>query len=567
MKRKILVLACVAALLCSLAACSLTQAQSISFARQPQSVFVVGDPVKIEDLIEVNVVLTDGTTRNDVPATVRGFDTSRAGVFTATVSYRGASIEFTYYVVNSLDGEFIGGTGTETDPYLIASAEQFKNIAEQKVGSYFELVADIDFGGETIQYALISGFSGSLEGNGRTIKGLRTDSESAVLFNSVENTNFSNFIFELDSPIALASIRDSNEETNFSKIIINGSKTTSAQNHGNFIGGLAYGEINFEDCVNNASMKGTSQYLAPFVGGYAYYGQDVTGAVIEAAKVTFTRCVNNADIEAQRPGSFVGNYWGSFDTLTFENTTLGIYSYTFNECQNNGRVIGTSEEASRIIGSAGPGDAALESFQQGITESGKKHTESGYNDNYIKVPTITGLIYFDSEEEGSELMIDFSKVPEGYIVTSVKVQMEFRTIRGFEPDSRWLRETSRFNVIEAFRKADGIIGTGFRNWSVVSAETDYLAVGKNEDGTLYVMPNYYCYSPDTYTPTEGGNYQYIKIGDVFAYYYVGGDYYVYDEGGWAKFTAFGYDANGNLVCCSSVVKNQQNTSLMTYEAD
>ena len=562
MKRKILVLACVAALLCSLAACSLTQAQSISFARQPQSVFVVGDPVKIEDLIEVNVVLTDGTTRNDVPATVRGFDTSRAGVFTATVSYRGASIEFTYYVVNSLDGEFIGGTGTETDPYLIASAEQFKNIANH-LDSSFELLADIDFNGETIGggMGVVPGtFTGTFNGNGKTIKGLRTDSEEAYLFELLKNATLQNFVFEIDSPIAISAIgaRD-NTYVKLENITMNGSKVTSQQNHGNFLTWIYSGHVDFINCINNASMKGTSKYLAPFLGGYAVAWPTKSTPKREAGSASFIGCVNNADIEAQWPGSFVGNSADHDVTELIPNEgseAIPHTTYTFENCQNNGKIVGTGDmkNNSRIIGAMGgvTNTEILNRYQSGITESGRSVGEEGYGDNYSTVPSFADLISFNAE---GELYLDPTKVNEETAkqVVSFKVQMEFRTARGVDPQLGYAGDTSRFNVIEIIRMGTEPIDTGFRNWSVVSAYGGNLEHPEHEN--FYSHPNL--------TAKEGGNYYYVVIDGVTAYYFDFGDYYVYEEDGWAKFTAFGYDVNGNLVCSSDVVANTQNEALLT----
>lgn len=77
---------------------------------------------------------------------------------------------------------FNGGNGEADDPYLIASAEQFKSISNA-LDKHYRLVCDIDFEGEEIYpldmeindrtgNTVYNGFTGSLYGNGYTIKNL-----------------------------------------------------------------------------------------------------------------------------------------------------------------------------------------------------------------------------------------------------------------------------------------------------------------------------------------------------------------------------------------------------------
>jgi len=79
------------------------------------------------------------------------------------------------------NGTFSGGVGTENNPYLIANADQFLNIAEE-MDKYYRLVKDIDFAGREIDalgYSLnnvdaetYEAFTGVLDGDGFTISNL-----------------------------------------------------------------------------------------------------------------------------------------------------------------------------------------------------------------------------------------------------------------------------------------------------------------------------------------------------------------------------------------------------------
>lgn len=91
-----------------------------------------------------------------------------------------------------IGSEFAGGSGTEDDPYLIADAKQLDNVRNH-LKSHFKLVSDIDL--DIAPYNEGEGwepigdyeepFRGSLDGNGKTIKGLyinREDMEDVGFF-------------------------------------------------------------------------------------------------------------------------------------------------------------------------------------------------------------------------------------------------------------------------------------------------------------------------------------------------------------------------------------------------
>ena len=109
------------------------------------------------------------------------------------------------------------GSGTESDPYKISSAADFKSIADNisstntGAGEYFLVTADIDFGGTAespVQLPAIAkaaitsitsvawGFDGILDGGDHIISGIY-HTNNANSFHSIPLSFFSFFLFVL----------------------------------------------------------------------------------------------------------------------------------------------------------------------------------------------------------------------------------------------------------------------------------------------------------------------------------------------------------------------------------
>ncbi len=105
---------------------------------------------------------------------------SNASSFTATLNYKGTPICNIVFSVGS-NAKFNGGSGTASDPYLIASTAQFKSISDG-VDQHYRLICDIDFENEEISpigqrqnsndSIVYDEFTGSLDGNGYKIRNL-----------------------------------------------------------------------------------------------------------------------------------------------------------------------------------------------------------------------------------------------------------------------------------------------------------------------------------------------------------------------------------------------------------
>lgn len=91
--------------------------------------------------------------------------------------------------INYAAGSYAGGTGTEDDPYQIATAEQLAKLARDVYdgpgmsyvteGKYYKLTANIDLSGHNwypigtmANNTIIKNFAGVFDGNGCTISGM-----------------------------------------------------------------------------------------------------------------------------------------------------------------------------------------------------------------------------------------------------------------------------------------------------------------------------------------------------------------------------------------------------------
>lgn len=136
----------------------ISQVSSISIKTFPRTEYTVGENIDNE-MIEIYVEFTNGASQriwftkanaSSVGVTIENFHTDTEGSRTATVTYSSVSCRFDYVVKSATSSGFAGGSGTETDPYQIANAEQFKNIVlkgNSDVYTYYKLISDIDLSG------------------------------------------------------------------------------------------------------------------------------------------------------------------------------------------------------------------------------------------------------------------------------------------------------------------------------------------------------------------------------------------------------------------------------------
>ena len=103
------------------------------------------------------------------------------GNFTGSVIYNGTTLYTVRFRVGD-NGNFIGGSGTAEDPFVIATAEQYKLMySQEKNNKSFVLVADLDFNGQALRPLASEAdpYNGVFNGGGHVIKRVEIKNGSA----------------------------------------------------------------------------------------------------------------------------------------------------------------------------------------------------------------------------------------------------------------------------------------------------------------------------------------------------------------------------------------------------
>lgn len=186
--------------------------------------------------------------------------------------------------------KFEAGNGTETDPYIIATATQLDEVRNFP-SACFELSKDIDLSSylnsNSSGWTPINGFTGKFDGKKHTIKGLW------ISLSSISNVGlFANIQGSSDNKIASVS----NLFVNISKKGITGGSQV-----GGICGSLSYGNI--ENCMVTGDISGY-QYVGGIVGYVEY---------CEVAS-NISQCASSGNIIATDGGvgGILGYRYGSY---------------------------------------------------------------------------------------------------------------------------------------------------------------------------------------------------------------------------------------------------------------
>lgn len=216
---------------------------------------------------------------------------------------------------------FSGGTGTEADPYIIATAQdlwELADLANEKesrdtfAAASYMLTADIDLGSKNwtpIGTEAVP-FSGILDGNGHTVRGLRLSGKAG------SGSNAFGFVGQLKGTVRNLTIADSS-------IRIKGDSGYTGALVGKSMGGTV------ENCHTTDTVEVSSEYQVGGICGNLNSSSTLRGCT-NGAKVTSTGHVGCA---------------------------AGIASYVscpVEDCTNNG-AIESEGDAAGIAGSAGGG--------------------------------------------------------------------------------------------------------------------------------------------------------------------------------------------------------------------
>ena len=199
---------------------------------------------------------------------------------------------------------FAGGHGTKESPYLITTAEHFKNI-QNGLDKHYKLMSDISLGNEwtpigdycwTELSSPSKPFIGSLDGNGKTVT-------YGITKNSFDNSK--TFAFGLFGSIMDATIENLNLKVN---IVLEktGSGTSSTCCYAGGVTGWAKNSI-----IKNCTVEGNIRQKE---SGDEGYGVIRTGGIAGKARNSYFRGnVNKASLHSEGFNAFTGGIVGGYD--------------------------------------------------------------------------------------------------------------------------------------------------------------------------------------------------------------------------------------------------------------
>ncbi|MFA5450196.1 MAG: hypothetical protein WC292_07170 [Clostridia bacterium] len=352
-------------------ACDVASVTSIEFETIPPNAFLLNDDMpEINLTVKFNDNTTSAISTTSGRIAITGFSTENVGIFTATLSYRGANLVWTYRVVESnlLDAYFASGNGnTEATAYEITNAVELANMnrvfeARPEDYVYYKITSHIDLANIEwqalgtiemipdsppgyVKVTVVSGFYGQLDGGNYEIRNFKRTGDmsgaSMALFmgsmdskpaeekyldrSVVKNLKIPNVDINItnEANYSAGILFSSAYNIDVNNVIVSGTVTSSGSYTLGGIASLA-GNATFEDCVNSINL--TSNYgSGGIVGG-------ITGWVItNRGDTDYINCVNNGTITSTRKtslGAIVGHAYLRND-----------FKVTIDSCKNTAKNI------------------------------------------------------------------------------------------------------------------------------------------------------------------------------------------------------------------------------------
>lgn len=466
--KTILVILMLVAVLVAASACIFENASKIEIISMPKTTFTVGEELD-KDNVKIRITNKNNeaeeyslTDAEKLGVKLTGFSTKKVGTFTATISYQDYSATFNYSVVAE-ESEFAGGTGTETDPYLVLNAAQLLNAGNNGYeGMHFILGEDITV---TKKSPL---FKGHLDGNGHTIY-VESGSRLYVWHNVVDAT-IKDITFNYSGDVMM--IKYALGNVLLDNVTTTGSLTTPSRNTSAFILGLGY--------TWDANYNGDE------------YDQDDPGEI--TSNITFNNCVNKADIVCEDANAVTSGYgFAAFIGQGF-NTSADC-TYTFTNCTNEGNLTGINPAV--LVGNSYYVNA---NSLQTINVNNCKNTgvltgvEVSFINRNVKMANlmVNGKPFTDADNKIDDTLAvyvqDLSKnitlsgkdisftVPEGLTFTKARVSAVYQ-IYNKNSGMNWAQE---FNVTDLEIKAGETKILGIKNYRVLG--TDSIEAGLTKVG-------------------------------------------------------------------------------------
>ena len=252
----------------------------------------------------------------------------------------------------ALAADTLSGSGTEDDPYLLATAadlKAFRDMANAEASSKLcaTLTADIDLGGEAwTPFEPSSGYvseayAGTFDGANHTIKGLSVNSTSSKgvgLFGTVCGATIKNLMVEgnvsaSNSAFAGGIVGKTQTSATIDSCSFAGTVTSTKKNSAagtaGIVGRVNAGTVTITNCANTAAINGTGAIAAGILGNGGnnkvtiencyntgaissqWYASGICGSdTLPASKIT--NCYNSGTITATNGGSYYAGITANF---------------------------------------------------------------------------------------------------------------------------------------------------------------------------------------------------------------------------------------------------------------
>ena len=253
----------------------------------------------------------------------------------------------------ALAADTLSGSGTEDDPYLLATAadlKAFRDMANAEASSKLcaTLTADIDLGGEAwTPFEPSSGYvseayAGTFDGANHTIKGLSvnlTSNAGAGLFGTVcgatiknlkveGNVSASNSAF-VGGIVGRTQTSATIDSCSFAGTVTSTKKSGSSNATAGIVGKVNKGPVTITNCANTATVNGNGNIAAGILGyggsnkvtiencyntgaiSGRWYASGICGSdTLPASKIT--NCYNSGTITATNGGSYYAGITANF---------------------------------------------------------------------------------------------------------------------------------------------------------------------------------------------------------------------------------------------------------------
>ena len=287
-------------------------------------------------------------------------------------------------------GEFLAGSGTEADPYLISTIDHLWNVYKYP-SAHFRLLCDLDL--TCTRWTAISTFSGTFDGGGFTISNMNYAASFITTLNgTVKNLN-------LGGSFTTAAFADT---VGTSGVISNCGSSAYISVSGANVGGIAGTNKGLiELCANSGTVFATS-------------GGSKMGGIVGHNEGTVDRCYNRGNVESYAA------------IMTTNSYTGGIVGYggTVTDCFNMGTVIRDGTSINYHGGIAGGGADVIRCYNSGVSNG--SHIGGGAQDCYF--------ISYDNDSVNGATALTRSQM---------KVQANFPA---FDFDSTWVMDEGDYGM-------------------------------------------------------------------------------------------------------------------------